>query len=166
MKWLSLGVGSIAIATLVLAPFFGYQKRLIWNRTASAPIGLYWVKDGPITYDRWAVLSPKSDVSQWAETHGFVGENWPLLKAIAGLPGDKICRENEIILINGEVRAIALKHDDLQRELPVWRGCRMLPEDEIFLLNAHPKSLDGRYFGATKRADVDGIAVLLVEVPR
>ncbi|MCR9222803.1 MAG: S26 family signal peptidase [Hyphomonas sp.] len=166
MKWQSLGVGSIAIAALVLAPFFGYQKRLIWNRTASAPIGLYWVKDGPITHDRWAVLSPKSDASMWAQKNGFVGKDWPLLKAIAGLPGDKICRENEIILINGEVRAIALKHDDLQRDLPVWSGCRMLSEDEIFLLNVHPKSLDGRYFGVTKRKDVDGIAVLLFEVPR
>jgi type IV secretory pathway protease TraF len=124
------------------------------------------VTDGPITHDRWAVLSPKSDASQWAEARGFVGKDWPLLKAIAGLPGDKICRENEIILINGEVRAIALKHDDLQRDLPVWIGCFVLSEDEIFLLNAHPNSLDGRYFGVTKLDDVDGIAVLLFEVTR
>lgn len=166
MKWLSLGLGLAAISALTLAPFLGHQKRLIWNRTASAPIGLYWVKDGPIMYDRWAVLSPKSDASEWAETHGFVGEDWPLLKAIAGVPGDKICRENETILINGEVRAIALEQDDLQRDLPVWNGCRMLSEDEVFLLNKHPNSLDGRYFGVTKREDVDGIAVLLFEVSR
>ncbi len=166
MKWLSLGVGSIAIASLVLAPSFGYQKRLIWNRTASAPIGLYWVTDGPITYDRWAVLSPKSDASEWAETHGFVGEDWPLLKAIAGLPGDKICREDETILINDEVRALALEQDDLQRDLPVWSGCSVLAQDEIFLLNAHPKSLDGRYFGVTTIEDVDGVAVHLLDVSR
>lgn len=164
MKWLSLGLGSVAIASLVLAPFSGYQKRLIWNRTASAPIGLYWVKDGPITHDRWAVLSPKSDGSLWAQQNRFVGKDWPLLKAIAGLSGDKICRENTTILINGEMRAIALMQDDLQRDLPVWSGCRMLSEDEIFLLNAHPNSLDGRYFGVTKLEDVDGIAVLLFEV--
>ena len=99
MKWLSLGLGSVAITALILAPFLGHHKRLIWNRTASAPIGLYWVKDGPITYDRWAVLSPKSDASEWAEASGYVGEDWPLLKAITGLPGDEICRENETILM-------------------------------------------------------------------
>ncbi len=166
MKWLSLGLGLMAIGALIFAPFLGHQKRLVWNRTASTPIGLYWVKDGPVAYDRWAVLSPKSDGSQWAQHNGYVGEDWPLVKQIAGLPGDKICRENEIILINGEVRAIALKQDDLQRELPVWSGCFMLSEDEIFLLNVHPKSLDGRYFGVTKRKDLDGIAVLLFDVSR
>lgn len=166
MKWPSIGLGFAAIAVLILAPFLEHQQRLIWNRTASAPIGLYWVKDGPITYDRWAVLSPKSDAGQWAKTHGYVGESWPLLKAIAGLPGDKICRENETILINGDVRAIALKQDNLQRELPVWSGCRILSKDEIFLLNAHPKSLDGRYFGITKLEDVDGIAVHVFETAR
>ena len=166
MKWLSLGLGSVAITSLILAPFLVHQKRLIWNRTASAPVGLYWVKDGPVTYNRWAVLSPKSDASEWAQHNGFVGKDWPLLKAIAGLPSDKICRENETILINDEVLAIALKQDDLQRDLPVWSGCRTLSEDEVFLLNAHPKSLDGRYFGITKLEDVDGIAVLLFEVAR
>lgn len=164
MKWLSLCLGLMAIAALTFAPFLGQQKRLIWNRTASAPIGLYWVKDGPITYDRWAVLSPKSDASEWAEHNGYAGKDWPLLKATAGLPGDKICRENETILINGEVRAIALEQDGLQRDLPVWSGCRVLAADEIFLLNNHPKSLDGRYFGVTKLEDVDGSAVLLFEV--
>ncbi|MCR9078562.1 MAG: S26 family signal peptidase [Hyphomonadaceae bacterium] len=164
MKWLSIGVGFAAIAALILAPFLGLQKHLIWNRTASAPIGFYWVKDSPVAYDRWAVLSPKSDASHWAETHGFVGKDWPLLKAIAGLPGDKICREDQAILINGEVRALAVKQDHMKRDLPVWSGCHMLSEDEIFLLNAHPKSLDGRYFGVTRIEDVDGIAVLLFEV--
>lgn len=166
MKWLSIGLGSVASAALIFAPFLGQQKHLIWNRTASAPIGLYWVKDGPVAYGRWAVLSPESDASEWAEHNGYAGKDWPLLKAIAGLPGDKICRENETILINGEVRAIALEQDQLERTLPVWNGCRILSEDEIFLLNTHPKSLDGRYFGVTKLKDVDGIAVLLFEVSR
>lgn len=166
MKWLSLSLSSVAITALTLAPFLGHQKLLMWNRTASAPIGLYWVKDGPITYDRWAVLSPKSDASEWAQLKGFVGKEWPLLKAIAGLPGDKICRENETILINDQVRARALKQDNLHRDLPVWSGCRTLSVDEIFLLNTNPKSLDGRYFGVTKIEDVDGIAVLLLDVSR
>ncbi len=164
MKWLNIGLGSVAIAALIFAPFLGQQKRLIWNRTASAPIGLYWVKNGPVAYDRWAVLSPKSDASEWVQQNGYVGEDWPLVKQIAGLPGDKICRENQVILINGEVRAIALEQDHLERDLPVWSSCRTLLVDEIFLLNKHPKSLDGRYFGVTTLEDVDGIAVLLLDV--
>jgi len=166
MNWLSLGLASVAIGALILAPFLSHQKRLIWNRTASAPIGLYWVKDGPVSYDRWAVLSPKSDAGEWAEDNGFIGEDWPLLKAIEGLPGDEICRDNQAILINGDVRAIALEQDHMRRDLPVWSGCRTLSVGEIFLLNIHPKSLDGRYFGVTKLEDVDGIAVLLFEVAR
>lgn len=35
----------------------------------------------------------------------------------------------------------------------------MLGEGEIFLLNDHPYSLDGRYFGATDIDDILGVAV-------
>ena len=42
--------------------------------------------------------------------------------------------------------------------LPVLEGCSVLQEDQFFLLNKHPDSLDGRYFGAIERSELVGVA--------
>jgi len=35
-------------------------------------------------------------------------------------------------------------------------------QDQLFLMNAHPDSLDGRYFRATDRSDIEAIASLIL----
>jgi len=152
--------GSV-IVTLLSASVFSFPEKLIWNRTDSAPIGLYWLGDGPLTLNGWAVVSAESADTKWAQQRGYVGRDWPLIKRVRGLPGDMICRDNETILINDMIVAEALKADSFGRELPVWSGCFTLKEDEFFLLNDHPNSLDGRYFGVTRLSDIAGSAILL-----
>ncbi len=93
-----------------------------------------------------------------AEDHGFVGRNWPLLKQIAGLPGDEICRFGVEVSINGRPVATARERDSMGRALPFWQGCVLLDEEQVFLLAPHPDSLDGRYFGSMKRSDLVGVA--------
>ena len=146
--------GSAALFGLVFDP----PARLIWNRTASAPEGLYWLRDEPFTKGRWVVLSARSGPAQWAQARGFVGHDWPLLKQVSGLEGDVICREGTAILINGEPAATALLHDRNGALLPAWDGCRVLEAGEVFLLSPHPSSLDGRYFGPVDEADILGVA--------
>ena len=159
----------IAILTLaglglmVLASFFNPQDRLIWNRTASAPTGLYWLNDDPFTLGRWVVVSARSDDAQWAQTQGYVGKNWPLLKQIAAVPGDEICRVDGEISVNETTIGRAKTIDSRGRSLPVWSGCQVLSEAEVFLMNPHPDSLDGRYFGPTDLSDLDGVAALIWE---
>ena len=48
--------------------------------------------------------------------------------------------------------------DSLQRQLPEWTGCVLLDVGHVFLLNENPNSLDGRYFGATNKGDLLGMA--------
>ena len=43
----------------------------------------------------------------------------------------------------------------------MWEGCKVLEADEVFLLNPHPRSIDGRYFGPIKIGDLGGTLVLL-----
>ena len=152
--------GGVSV-TLLSASVFSLPEKLIWNRTNSAPIGLYWLSDGPLTLNRWAVVSADSADALWAQQRGYIGQDWPLIKRVRGLPGDRICRENDSILINDMIVAEALRADSFGRELPVWAGCFMLREDEVFLLNEHPNSLDGRYFGVTRLSDIAGSAILL-----
>lgn len=159
---LLFGVGGLTL--LALSSVISPKKRLIWNRTNSAPTGIYWVQDKVPELGDLVLMSAASDEAKWAQTHGFVGEDWPLLKRVAGQSGNQICRFDGHVLINEKRVATALERGSNGIKLPAWSGCRVLSEDEIFLLNAHPKSLDSRYFGSTKISDVDGVAVLLFEI--
>ena len=158
MKRRALMMTGAGIGLALFGLFFSPMDRLIWNRTGSAPQGLYWLSDEPFTPGRWVVVSARSAEAQWAEDHGFVGRNWPLLKQIAGLPGDEICRSGVDVSINGKPVATAREGDSMGRALPVWQGCVLLDEEQVFLLAPHPDSLDGRYFGVLQRSDLVGVA--------
>lgn len=164
MRRTSLFLGMGALALLAVSSVISPQKRLIWNRTSSALTGVYWVQNKVPELGDLVLVSASSEASYWAQTNGFVGKDWPLLKRVAGQSGDQICRLDGHILINDMRVAVAMEHSSSGIKLPQWAGCKVLSNDEVFLLNTHPKSLDGRYFGPTSIADVDGVAVLLFEI--
>ncbi len=147
------GIG-LALFGLVFLP----MDRLIWDRTGSAPEGLYWPSDEPFTKGRWVVVSARSEAAQWAEDHGFVGRDWSLLKQIAGVPGYEICRNGGEVSVNGAQIAHAREVDSGGRALPVWQSCIRLSADQFFLLTPRLDSLDRRYFGAMERGDLVGVA--------
>lgn len=162
MKHPVLWITGAGLFLVLFGVLFDPEDHLIWNRTGSAPEGLYWRSNDPFTRGRWVIVSARSADAQWAEEQGFVGKDWPLVKRIAGIAGDEICRHRQMISINGDTVASAHLVDASGRVLPDWQGCMRLSEMDVFLLNAHPDSLDGRYFGATKREDLDGVAILLL----
>ncbi|MEM0984839.1 MAG: S26 family signal peptidase [Pseudomonadota bacterium] len=163
MRYLIVILTLVGLGLMVLAVFFNPQDRLIWNRTASAPTGLYWLNDDPFTPGRWVVVSASSDDARWAQSHGFVGKDWPLLKQIVAVSGDEICRLDGVVSVNGQTVGKAKDIGSQGRSLPVWTGCQVLTEAEVLLMNSHPESLDGRYFGATDISDLDGVAALIWE---
>ncbi|WP_084397227.1 S26 family signal peptidase [Henriciella aquimarina] len=156
-----VSVTTAAIGLTLASHALPVRKYLVWNRTGSAPIGLYRLSGDQFTLGRWGAVSADSDAAKWSASRGYVGDGWPLLKRIAALPGAEICREDLDIFIDGKPVAKALSRDAQGRKMPEWHGCVVVQDDEIFLLNAHPRSLDGRYFGVTKVRDVDGVAVLV-----
>lgn len=161
---LTLAIGAISVGIIGVSSMLSSHEFLIWNRTESAPKGLYWRSDSPLTLNGWAVVSGKAPASIWIAERGFLGSGWPIIKRVRALPGDEICRENFVITINNVRVADALETDSDGNALPVWRGCAILKEDEVFLLNGHPRSLDGRYFGPTNMRDVRGSARLLIDM--
>jgi conjugative transfer signal peptidase TraF len=162
MRKCSFWLTDLGVSLLIFGLVFDPLDRLIWNRTASAPTGLYWLSDEPFTYGRWVVVSSQSDIAAWAEARGYVGKDWPLLKQIAGLPGDEICRNGREIVINNQPVAVAKDVDSNGRNLPEWEGCRVLQSDEFFLMTPHPASLDSRYFGPIKQTDLDGVVIPII----
>lgn len=123
--------------------------RVIWNASASVPIGFYRItpdNDPPV--GSLVAIMPPERLARWMVERGYLGENVPLLKHVAGKPGARVCRIGDAVSVDARPIATARTSDRLGRPLPVWQGCRTLRDGELFLLNpAHPDSLDGRYFG-------------------
>lgn len=153
-----LAVLGLGLPTLTKpAPF------LVYNASASAPLGLYRL----VTADRIdrgdLVLShlPSAAARLAADRH-YLPLSVPVVKRIAGLAGDLVCADSGIVVINDRIVAETLLVDRAGRPLPAWRGCRMLAHGEVFLLMADvPASFDGRYFGPTLSAEIIGRLVPL-----
>jgi conjugative transfer signal peptidase TraF len=146
------GLGLIGLATLARpAPW------LVWNASASAPIGLYRVlPDKPVRGDLVLVRTPSS-VRQLAAERGYLPQNVPLVKRVAALDGDIVCAADDVISVNGRVVAERLARDRLGRSLPAWSGCHLLDDGEVFLLmEGASNSFDGRYFGQIPTAAIIG----------
>ncbi|MBA29678.1 S26 family signal peptidase [uncultured Hyphomonas sp.] len=152
-----LGMGG-GLGLLIAASLFD-RSDMVWNRTDSVPRGLYLVtRTADISKADLVAFEPSHETRHWLEKDGLVGPGWPLLKQVAGLEGDEICRCGTRIFINGLASADALELNASGSALPVWQGCRTLQADEVFLLNPHPRSVDGRYFGPQDRGRILGVA--------
>ena len=154
-----LMVSSAAIGLIVVASVATLAPKLVWNPTKSAPTGLYWIDQREPKLGEFALVTTGAAAADLIARRGYLPPDIPLVKRVSARAGDEICRENHAILINKIHVADALIVDSLGRNMPQWRGCFTLQSDEIFLLNDHEKSLDGRYFGATNLEAVIGVAI-------
>ena len=158
---LSLIIGSAGVALIALSAIIRANPILVWNASASVPIGFYAVRplDTPNVGDL-VVLEPPSPIGDWLLEHGYLGGDVPLIKHVAALPGQRVCRIGVTVSIDGETVATAKERDRFDRPLPVWQGCHLLTGDQIFFLNPDTEaSLDGRYFGPLPRDTIMGRAV-------
>lgn len=148
-----------AMATIVTA-FIHPLPRLIWNASASTPIGLYavWRTDAP-RRGELVVVAPPERLATFLAARGYLPSGVPLLKHVAAVSGQRVCRIGDSIIIDRVRVADARRRDSRGRALPVWQGCRTVGRGEVFLLNADiPDSLDGRYFGPLPISTVLGRA--------
>jgi len=148
-------VGAIALSTAIDMPTV-----FLWNASPSAPIGLYRLQSidhlGP--RDLVAVAAPDSIAAFIAE-RGYLPPDIPLLKHVAGLPGQVVCRIGGSITVDRVAVGEAQHTDSRGRTMPVWQGCRRITSDQVFLMNPDVEtSLDGRYFGPIPRSAVLGRA--------
>jgi conjugative transfer signal peptidase TraF len=150
----TLGIG--------LSALFHPAPRLIWNASASVPIGLYAVHPaGALHVGELLVVMPPEPLAGFLDERRYLPKGVPLLKRVAALPGQTVCRSDRAISIDGVAVGEALDRDHLGRPLPVWRGCRVIGDGEIFLMNPRADSLDGRYFGPLPDTAIAGRAAPL-----
>lgn len=135
--------------------------RVVWNASASAPLGLYRIQlDTDLPLGTLVAIAPPERLGWWMADRGYLGDGVPLLKHVAAKAGQRVCRIGVVVSVDTRPAAVALIRDHRGRPLPVWQGCRTLGADELLLLNpAHPDSLDGRYFGPLPASTVLGRAI-------
>lgn len=159
-----LATAAIAVFAIGTIPVVRFTPRLVWNASASVPIGLYSVRpvDGLEVADLVAV-QPPDRVAGFLDARGYLPLGVPLMKRVAALPGQSVCRTADIVAVDGIAMATARQLDRLGRPLPAWQGCHRIADGEVFLMNwQHPGSLDGRYFGPLPSNSIIGRAVPLL----
>jgi conjugative transfer signal peptidase TraF len=134
---------------------------VIWNASASAPLGLYRIRpDNDPPAGALVAVAPPERLSRWMAARGYLGRDVPLLKHVAAKAGQRACRIGVAVSVDGRVVTVALIRDRIGRPLPAWQGCRTLAAGELLLLNPdQPDSLDGRYFGPLPASTVLGRAI-------
>jgi conjugative transfer signal peptidase TraF len=140
---------------------------LIWNASASVPRGLYMVRGArPFHVGELVTVEPPKPLARYMALRGYLPDGVPLLKHIAALPGQTVCRVGRTITIDGHATARALQRDSHGRLLPIWTGCRQVHKGEVFLLNPRvPDSFDGRYLGVLPASTITARAVPLWTIP-
>ena len=151
------------VAIAGLAAPLSHPPRLIWNASASAPIGLYEVRSqSTFARGELVLVRPPQWVRTFAAARGYLPNTVPMVKRIAAENGDIVCRDKDAITINHRVVAHALLADREGRTLPTWSGCHKLGEGEIFLLmDSVRASFDSRYFGPVPTTAIVGKVVPL-----
>lgn len=160
MKRRTVLIAGTVCAAALLSAALPLSRILIWNATASVPTGLYHIGDAAgLRIGERVAIDPPPRLRDYLATRGYLPTGVPLLKDIAALPGDTVCRRGQTITINGARAGVALALDSLGRALPVWQGCQAIAADEIFVMNQRaPGSFDGRYFGPIPRGRLLGRA--------
>ena len=156
-------VTTAAVSLLGVASIASFAPRLIWNASASTPVGFYTIGNvGSLDVTDLVAVDAPEPLATFLSDGGYLPRGVPLLKRVAAVPGQRVCRTGLAITVDGVPMGDALDRDRRGRPLPVWQGCRLVANGELFLMNWQVRdSLDGRYFGPLPASAVIGRATPL-----
>jgi len=153
-------VTTFVATVLLLSTIGGAPPRYIWNASNSVPIGLYRLQ--PITtlaVTELVAIQPPDLLAAFLDLNGYLPLGVPMLKRVLALPGQTVCRNGLTIAVDGIDVGQAQERDGRGRPLPVWHGCRVIADGDVFVMNwQSADSLDGRYFGPLPTSAVIGRA--------
>ncbi len=152
----TVAAAGVVISTLRMTP----RPRFVWNASESVPIGLYNVQPaGTLAVTNLVVAMPPEPLGIFLAEGGYLPLGVPLIKRVLAVPGQSVCRNKLLISVDGIEIGAALARDRRGRALPIWQGCQVIAQGELFLMNwDEPASLDGRYFGPIPLSAIVGRA--------
>jgi len=147
---------ALSVTLIVLPAVATWSPRVLWNASASVPVGLYRLHPlGYLTIGDMVAVQPPRALSDYLDARGYLPRGVPLLKHVVALEGALVCRLGDQISIDLRPLGQAQAQDRDGRALPIWQGCHRLGAGEVFLMNPDaPDSLDGRYFGPLPRTAI------------
>ncbi|WPO43192.1 S26 family signal peptidase [Tardiphaga sp. 42S5] len=159
-RFATLAVMLIGITVLVAPAVTEPVPLYVWNASGSVPLGLYRLRPaGKLFVTELVAIKPPEPLATFLGLNGYLPVGIPMLKRVLALPGQTVCRSGRTISVDQIDMGEARERDSRGRPLPVWHGCRVVCEDELFLMNWQSKdSLDGRYFGPIAASAVVGRA--------
>jgi conjugative transfer signal peptidase TraF len=133
----------------------------VWNVSNSVPIGLYRVQPAAqLNVTELVAVRPPDLLAAFLDLNGYLPIGIPMLKRVLALPGQTVCRNGVDIVLDGVHVGEARERDGRNRPLPVWHGCRVIADGDVFVMNwQSADSLDSRYFGPLPASAVIGRAV-------
>jgi conjugative transfer signal peptidase TraF len=147
---------AMLLSTIPVKPPIHY----VWNASESVPAGLYLIQPtGRLFVTELVAVEPPEALATFLADGQFLPPGIPMLKRVLALPGQTVCREDLTITVDNTSVGEAREHDGRGRLLPVWQGCHVVADSEVFLMNwQSADSLDGRYFGVLPASAILGRA--------
>lgn len=154
--WPTVGLAAAALLASVATAVDRLPAVALVNESPSLPKGVYARVEG-----RPIALGSVVAIPQLAGSRAYLGSlGMPadvlLLKRVAAVGGERVCGRNGIVE-TARWRIEARPQDRRGVRMAVWRECRVLRADELFLLGDTPGSFDSRYFGPVSRSEITGV---------
>lgn len=152
------------VAALAATLLWHPSPVLVWNASASSPIGLYRLGSAAgVRAGGMVAAWPPDEARALGAARHYLPRNVPLVKHVAAAAGDRVCARGETIFVNGRRIATRLRTDPAGRPMPWWwDGCEWLRGGDLLLLSpAVPLAFDGRYFGISRGERIVGRARLV-----
>lgn len=160
---LAAALAAVAATGLLGTLLWPLRPLLVWNASASSPVGLYRV--GPperAAVGDIVIAWPPAEARALGAKRRYLPGNVPLVKRVAAVAGDRVCAVGEAVFVNGRLAVLRRGADPSGRPMPWWTGCEKVAEGDLFLLTPGvAEAFDGRYFGVTRRGRIVGRARLI-----
>jgi len=152
---------TFAATVLLLSTVEGTTPHYMWNASNSVPIGLYRLQPvTKLTVTELVAVKPPDLLAAFLDLNGYLPLGVPMLKRVLALPGQTVCRDGLKIAVDGIDVGEAHERDGRDRPLPVWQGCQIIADGDVFVMNwQSADSFDSRYFGPLPASAVIGRAV-------
>ena len=152
----TLAATTAALSSIEARPTLRY----VWNASASVPVGLYRLAPvGKLVVTELVAVQPPEPLATFLADSRYLPRGIPMLKRVLALTGQTVCRDHLTITVDKIWVGEAREHDSRSRPLPIWQGCRVVADGEVFLMNwQSADSFDGRYFGTLPMSAIIGKA--------
>lgn len=169
-------VAAVLVVSAAFAGLWASGYAVAVNTTASMPRGVYLV--GPLDQVKRAevvgVCIPNQDQANVYRDRGYLPASSrcgaglaPVIKPVAAIPGDEVRIDDKGTWVNGQLLANSRLFDTDSQGRPIqhlplgWK--KTMENGEYFMLANHiERSLDSRYYGTVRRADLQSRAYPLV----